>query len=181
MMPGLGPWRFDMAPYMDERGPDLVSLGLEWHAKMLLRMEISGTLINVQYAHGQPPQPARALQRSPTTTLTACACACARRPTIRTRNGSPRSARRPRSCPGGCLCDARRRSCALLCALLRARPQNFRQRVCLHFKTIVVTPRHGACLYDACLPPTGRVSLRANQRPWSHCPACPLAAAGTMR
>ena len=46
MAPGLGPWRPDMAPYVDEHGPDLVQLGLEWHAKMLLRIEIAGTIIN---------------------------------------------------------------------------------------------------------------------------------------
>jgi hypothetical protein len=46
MAPGLGPWRPDMAPYVDEHGPDLVKLGLEWHSKMLLRIEIAGTIIN---------------------------------------------------------------------------------------------------------------------------------------
>ena len=46
MSPGLGPWRFDMAPYVDEHGPDLVALGLEWHPKMLLRIEITGTIVN---------------------------------------------------------------------------------------------------------------------------------------
>jgi hypothetical protein len=46
MAPGLGPWRPDMAPYVDEHGPDLVQLGLEWHSKMLLRIEIAGTIIN---------------------------------------------------------------------------------------------------------------------------------------
>lgn len=106
MSPGLGPWRFDMAPYVDEHGPDLVvrfhsffvlfwrgcaqpllseesqnrnikiilfeidllvlavviclkiltcaincvfflkALGLEWHSKILLRIEIAGTIIN---------------------------------------------------------------------------------------------------------------------------------------
>jgi len=35
MAPGLGPWRPDMAPYVDERGPDMYALGLEWHGKML--------------------------------------------------------------------------------------------------------------------------------------------------
>lgn len=46
MAPGLGPWRPDMAPYVDEHGPDFVQLGLEWHSKMLLRIEIAGTMIN---------------------------------------------------------------------------------------------------------------------------------------
>ena len=32
--------------YVDEHGPDLVALGLEWHSKMLLRIEIAGTIIN---------------------------------------------------------------------------------------------------------------------------------------
>lgn len=45
MAPGLGPWRPDMAPYVDEH-PGLVKLGLEWHSKMLLRIEIAGTIIN---------------------------------------------------------------------------------------------------------------------------------------
>jgi hypothetical protein len=45
MAPGLGPWRPDMAPYVDEHGPDLVALGLKWHSKMLLRIEIAGTII----------------------------------------------------------------------------------------------------------------------------------------
>lgn len=31
---------------VDEHGPDLVQLGLEWHSKMLLRIEIAGTIIN---------------------------------------------------------------------------------------------------------------------------------------
>lgn len=35
-----------MAPYVDEHGPDLVRLGMEWHSKMLLRIEIAGTIIN---------------------------------------------------------------------------------------------------------------------------------------
>ena len=35
-----------MAPYVDEHGPDMVRLGLQWHPKMLLRIEIAGTLIN---------------------------------------------------------------------------------------------------------------------------------------
>eukprot|EP00937_MAST-01D_sp_MAST-1D-sp2_P002385 g2385.t1 len=46
MAPGLGPWRPDMAPYVDERGPDLVGLGLEWHAKLLQRIELTMTLVN---------------------------------------------------------------------------------------------------------------------------------------
>ena len=45
MAPGLGPWRPDMAPYVDERG-DLIDLGLEWHAKILQRIEITNTLVN---------------------------------------------------------------------------------------------------------------------------------------
>ena len=45
MSPGLGPWRPDMAPYVDERG-DLVDLGLEWHAKILQRIELTDTLVN---------------------------------------------------------------------------------------------------------------------------------------
>eukprot|EP01052_Picozoa_sp_SAG31_P042695 SAG31_NODE_6861_length_1868_cov_1.112493_2_plen_176_part_00 len=37
MAPGLGPWRPDMAPYVDEHGPDVVKLGLEWHPKMFAK------------------------------------------------------------------------------------------------------------------------------------------------
>ena len=46
MAPGLGPWRPDMAPYVDEHGPDVVKLGLEWHPKMLFRTLLSGLIIN---------------------------------------------------------------------------------------------------------------------------------------
>jgi hypothetical protein len=46
MAPGLGPWRPDMAPYVDEHGPDVVTLGLEWHPKMLFRTLLSGLVIN---------------------------------------------------------------------------------------------------------------------------------------
>jgi hypothetical protein len=46
MAPGLGPWRTDMAPYVDERGNDYVREGLEWHPKLLIRMELTGTVIN---------------------------------------------------------------------------------------------------------------------------------------
>ena len=45
LAPGLGGWRPDMAPYVDERG-DLVDLGLEWHAKLLMRIELTGTIVN---------------------------------------------------------------------------------------------------------------------------------------
>ena len=50
MAPGLGPWRPDMAPYVDERG-DLLDLGLEWHAKLLQRIELTGTLVNAYSTH----------------------------------------------------------------------------------------------------------------------------------
>ena len=53
MAPGLGPWRPDMAPYVDERG-DLLDLGLEWHAKLLQRIELTGTLVN---AYNSPISP----------------------------------------------------------------------------------------------------------------------------
>ena len=46
MAPGLGPWRPDMAPYVDEHLPDVVALGLEWHPKMLFRTLLSGLVIN---------------------------------------------------------------------------------------------------------------------------------------
>jgi hypothetical protein len=46
MAPGLGPWTTDMAPYVDERGNDYVREGLEWHPKMLIRMELTGTVVN---------------------------------------------------------------------------------------------------------------------------------------
>eukprot|EP00041_Stephanoeca_diplocostata_P019095 m.405729 g.405729 ORF g.405729 m.405729 type:complete len:1069 (-) comp21209_c0_seq2:189-3395(-) len=46
MAPGLGPWRPDMAPYVDEHGPDLVQLGRAWHGKMLVRVELTGTVVN---------------------------------------------------------------------------------------------------------------------------------------
>ena len=43
MAPGLGPWRPDMVPYVDERDDDgLIGLGLQWHPKMMFRTEISG-------------------------------------------------------------------------------------------------------------------------------------------
>jgi hypothetical protein len=43
MAPGLGPWRPDMVPYVDESDENgLVGLGLEWHPKMMFRTEISG-------------------------------------------------------------------------------------------------------------------------------------------
>jgi hypothetical protein len=45
MAPGLGPWRADMAPYVDERG-DLLDLGLEWHGKLLQRIELTTTMVN---------------------------------------------------------------------------------------------------------------------------------------
>ena len=51
MAPGLGPWRPDMAPYVDEHGADLVALGLEWHAKMLLRIEIAALKARCQRWH----------------------------------------------------------------------------------------------------------------------------------
>ena len=51
--PGAYPWRQDMVPYVDERyrvdaagDSALVSLGLEWHAKLLQRIELTGTLVN---------------------------------------------------------------------------------------------------------------------------------------
>ena len=36
----------DMAPYVDQHGPDVVKLGLEWHPKMLFRTLLSGLVIN---------------------------------------------------------------------------------------------------------------------------------------
>jgi hypothetical protein len=35
-----------MAPYVDQHGPDVVKLGLEWHPKMLFRTLLSGLVIN---------------------------------------------------------------------------------------------------------------------------------------
>lgn len=47
MAPGLGPWRPDMAPYVDQSiAHGVVALGLEWHPKMLLRTMLSGSIIN---------------------------------------------------------------------------------------------------------------------------------------
>jgi hypothetical protein len=43
--PGFAPWREDMVPYVDERG-ELVELGLEWHAKLLQRIELTSRLVN---------------------------------------------------------------------------------------------------------------------------------------
>lgn len=52
--PGLGRWRPDMSAYVDEwidRDPahvpnGFIALGLEWHGKMLQRVELTGTAIN---------------------------------------------------------------------------------------------------------------------------------------
>ena len=53
MAPGLGPWRPDMVPYVDQRDSDgLIGLGLEWHPKLLFRTEISGTILNTCKDHG---------------------------------------------------------------------------------------------------------------------------------
>lgn len=39
--------RPDMVPYCDQRDTQgLIGLGLEWHPKMLFRVEISGTIVN---------------------------------------------------------------------------------------------------------------------------------------
>ena len=49
MAPGLGPFRPDMAPFVDQdlyQSRGAVGLGLEWHPKMLLRTASSGTVIN---------------------------------------------------------------------------------------------------------------------------------------
>ena len=48
MAPGLGTWRPDMVPYVDQRDNygGLIGLGLRWHSKMLFRTEISGTIVN---------------------------------------------------------------------------------------------------------------------------------------
>jgi hypothetical protein len=46
MVPGAGPWRPEIAPYIDEPRVDLMTLGMTWHGGMLLRMRRSGTAIN---------------------------------------------------------------------------------------------------------------------------------------
>ena len=46
MVPGAGPWRPEIAPYVDEPIEDLITLGMSWHGGMLLRMYRSGTTIN---------------------------------------------------------------------------------------------------------------------------------------
>ena len=43
-----------MAPYVDERG-DLLDLGLEWHGKMLQRIELTYTLVNAYYTKVRTP------------------------------------------------------------------------------------------------------------------------------
>jgi hypothetical protein len=56
--PGLGPWRPDMSAYVDERVGNgslvngsqvpngFIGIGLQWHGKMLQRVELTGTAIN---------------------------------------------------------------------------------------------------------------------------------------
>ena len=51
MAPGLGAWRPAMAPYVDEKDWDLVTLGLQWHPKMLIRTALSGVVINPYNTH----------------------------------------------------------------------------------------------------------------------------------
>jgi hypothetical protein len=47
MAPGLGPYRPDMAPYVDQDiSKGIIALGLEWHPKMLQRTAMSGVVIN---------------------------------------------------------------------------------------------------------------------------------------
>ena len=49
LAPGLGPFRPDLAPYVDQNLDEsggVMRLGLEWHPKMLLRTASSGTVIN---------------------------------------------------------------------------------------------------------------------------------------
>jgi hypothetical protein len=46
MVPGAGPWRPEITPYIDEPPESLMTLGMTWHGGMLLRMYQSGTTIN---------------------------------------------------------------------------------------------------------------------------------------
>ena len=47
--PGLGPYRPDEAPYVDQnlhQAGGVIQMGLEWHPKILLRALASGTVVN---------------------------------------------------------------------------------------------------------------------------------------
>ena len=70
MASGLGPWRPDMNTYVDEHlsrnvsggGPDgFILLGLQWHAKLLQRVELSGMAINAYNCHVDSAQSAAEL------------------------------------------------------------------------------------------------------------------------
>jgi hypothetical protein len=76
LVPGVGPWRPAMAPYVDEqinRGPPggLVGLGLEWHTKLLFRFEQASTPIN-------PYGTVRVVRRKFTPGDAIGSCACSR-------------------------------------------------------------------------------------------------------